>query len=115
MAYFPIMKRTFRVITWNCRRASLTSGLWDYLLETDPDVALLQDFGTIPERVLQVYVHAQNGAVAETRRAPRFMTGILVKGISTGDIALPAPTAWVARELENSKEFFTAKAVTLHN
>jgi exonuclease III len=109
------MKLTFRVITWNCRRASLTSGLWDYFLELDPDVALLQDFGTLPERVTQVYFHAQNGAVAETGRAPRFMTGILVKGVRTGDIALPAPTEWVARELENFKEFFTASAVTLPN
>jgi hypothetical protein len=109
------MKQTFRVITWNCRRASLTSGLWDYLLELDPDVALLQDFGTIPERVMQGYVLLQNGAVAETGRAPRFMTGILVKGNSTGDIPLPAPTEWVARELEHYKEFFTASAVTLHN
>jgi hypothetical protein len=102
-------------MTWNCRRASKSSGLWDCLLELDPDVALLQDFGTIPERVLQTYVHAQNAAVAETSRAPRFMTGILVKGIDAGDIALPAPTEWVARELESFKEFFTAKALTLHN
>jgi hypothetical protein len=113
MAYLQLRKRIFRVITWNCRRASLNSGLWDYLLEIDPDVALLQDFGSIPERVSRVYTHAHNGAVHGTRRAPRFMTGVLVKGDHTEDIALPAPTEWVARELEHVKEFFTAKAVTL--
>jgi exonuclease III len=109
------MNQTFRVITWNCRRASLKSGLWDYLLEIDPDVALLQDYGTIPERVMQVYVHAQNSASAETSRAPRFMTGILVKGNCTEEVPLPAPTEWVAQELEIFKEYFTARAVTLHN
>jgi exonuclease III len=109
------MKRTFRVITWNCRRASLTSGLWDYLLELDPDVALLQDYGTLPERVKDVYVHVQNGVVDETGRVSRVMSGILVKGTCTGEIPLPAPTEWVTRELETFREFFTARSVTLHN
>jgi exonuclease III len=115
MEYSCFMKQTFRIVTWNCRHASLTSGLWDYLLELDPDVALLQDFGAIPDRVMQHYVQIQSTAVVDTSRAPLFMTGILVKGISTEDIALPVPTEWVARELEISKEFFTARSVTLHN
>lgn len=108
------MEQTYRVITWNCRGASLRSGLWDYLLELDPGVAILQDFRTIPERVLQVYSHAQNNGLVETGRAPRFFTGILVKTGRIEDIQLPAPNDWVARELENLKEFFTAKMITLH-
>lgn len=107
--------QTFRVVSWNCRGASLRSGLWDYLLELDPDVAVLQDFRTIPDRVLQVYFHAQNSAVTTTERAPRHFTGMLVKGVTTADIHLPAPNEWVARELEQLKEFFTAKSVTLHS
>jgi hypothetical protein len=109
------MKKSFRVITWNCRRASLYSGLWDYLLEIGPDVALLQDFGAIPERVLKDFRLVHNGTVVETSRAPRLMSGILVKGIKSADIAFPAPTEWVARVLENFKEFFTAQEVTLYN
>jgi exonuclease III len=108
------MEQSIRVITWNCRNAKSESALWDYFLELNPDVALLQDFRTIPERVLRLYVHAQNAAVAETSRAPRFMTGVLIKGDDAGDLPLPAPTDWMARELDNWKEFFTAKAVTLH-
>ncbi len=49
-----------RIVSWNCRNASKTSRLWDYLLELDPDLAILQDFRTIPEHVLQVYRHARN-------------------------------------------------------
>lgn len=109
------MKQTIRVVSWNCRGASLRSGLWDYLLELGPDVAVLQDFRTVPDRVLQVYVHAQNAAVTTTERTPRHFTGILAKGVTTADILLPAPNEWVARELENFKEFFTAKTVTLHS
>ena len=111
------MEQSIRVITWNCRKASTTSKLWDYLLELDPDVALLQDFGTIPERVLQVYDHVQNAAADESRSVPCFMTGVLVKGNFTEEIPLPAPPehAWVAQELVNFKEFFTAKAVRLQN
>ena len=101
----------YRVITWNCRRASHRSGLWDYLLELDPDVAILQDFGTIPDRVSQVYFHAKNAAGPTREGAPRFFTGTLVKGYSVEDIHLPAPTEWVARELEYFKDFFTAKRV----
>ncbi|HEV2127124.1 MAG TPA: hypothetical protein VGR22_00720 [Thermomicrobiales bacterium] len=92
----------------------MSSKLWDYLLELDPDVALLQDFGAIPDHVLHVYTHARNTKPIVADRTPQFMTGILVKGVSD-DIALPAPTEWVARELENFEEFLTAKAVTLHD
>ncbi len=80
------VQQTFRVVTWNCRRASLGSGLWDYLLELDPDVALLQDYGTIPDRVLQVYTHAANTKPLEGGRAPRHMSGVLVKGVDSGDV-----------------------------
>jgi hypothetical protein len=37
-AYSP--RSTFRVMSWNCRHASSTSRLLDYLLELDPHVAL---------------------------------------------------------------------------
>ena len=109
------MNQPFRIISWNCRRASFTSRLWDYLLELDPDVALLQDFGTIPDRVLQVYSHAQDAAAPGTARAQRFFSGILVKGVSSEDLQLPAPNEWVARELKFFSGYFTARNVTLHN
>lgn len=40
--------------------AGPSARLWDYLLELDPDIAVLQDFGAVPERVLQQYTHARN-------------------------------------------------------
>lgn len=107
------MTQPFRVITWNCRHASSASKLWDYLLELAPDVALLQDFGVVPKPVLEAYTHLRNESLAQPGGAPRYLTGILVKGQGTGDIPLPAPNDWVARELEHFEEFFLAKQVVL--
>jgi exonuclease III len=102
-------------VTWNCRHASLASKLWDYLLELDPDIALLQDFGALPGHVLERYTHAPNTRLAATDHTPRHMTGVLFKGTNAEDLPLPAPADWVARELEAHGEFFTAKTVTLLN
>jgi exonuclease III len=115
MSCTTTVRPTLRVISWNCRGASRDSKLWDYLLELDPDVAVLQDFRTVPDRVLQIYSHARNAYVPPTTGAPRHFTGIVIKGECTADISLPAPSSWVARELEILKQFFTAKAITLHN
>jgi hypothetical protein len=71
----------FRVVTWNCRRASTTSKLWQYLLELDADIALLQDYGTVPASVLQLYSHTAN-APLRGGGAPRRQSGILFKGTS---------------------------------
>jgi len=109
------MVQTFRVVAWNCRRASRTSHAWDYLLELDPDVALLQDFGKIPASVSQVYSSTEDAAVIETGRPRRFGTGVLVKGTVDADLPMPAPNEWVTQELEILKGNFVAKAVTLHN
>ena len=41
------------VVSWNCHRATADSHLWDYFLELDPDVALLQEVGGLPPAVRQ--------------------------------------------------------------
>jgi exonuclease III len=40
-----------RIISWNVRRASATSPAWKYLLDCAPDLALLQEVGTVPDSV----------------------------------------------------------------
>ncbi len=42
----------FTVVSWNCRRATADSPLWDYLLELDPTVALLQEVGGLSAKTL---------------------------------------------------------------
>lgn len=109
------MEQTFQVVTWNCRRASSKSRAWDYLLELHPDVALLQDFGNIPESVSRVYSYVRDITVSETGRSQPSAAGALVKGTADADVPLPAPNEWVARELAILNENFISKAVTLHN
>jgi hypothetical protein len=45
------VEKQFRVISWNCKRALANSRVWDYLLDLDPTIALLQEVGTIPTHV----------------------------------------------------------------
>jgi exonuclease III len=91
----------------------MASGLWDYLLELDPDIALLQDFGALPDHVLEQYVHAPNIRAPVANRAPHHNTGLLLRNASAKDLPLPAPSDWVAGELENWQDHFTAKRVSL--
>ena len=108
------MAEVVRVLTWNCRKASLYSPAWDYLLELDPDIAILQDFGTIPSRILDVYATAPDMVSAtDTGKAPRYFAEILAKGTVSRRLDLRAPEEWIKRELEAYKDFFTARHIAL--
>lgn len=108
------MTTTFRVITWNCRQASLSSSLWDYLIELDPDVAILQDYRTLPQRVLDRYVHAPGEIDAASAGAVRHFTGVLLKGTFEA-FSLESSAEWVNRELAHHGELVTAMAVTIRD
>ncbi len=108
------MDDVFRVLTWNLRRASLSSPAWDYLVELDPDIAILQDFGTIPDRVLEISATARDMTSAyDTGRKPKYFAEILAKGTISRRLDLPAPEEWIKRELDAYRDFFTARHVTL--
>jgi exonuclease III len=108
------MTPLFRVITWNCRQASLDSGLWDYLLELDPDVAILQDYRVLPPRVLDRYVHVPGEVDAASSRAVRHFTGFLLKGTAEA-LPLESSAEWVNRELAHHRELVTARVVTIRD
>jgi exonuclease III len=110
------MAATFRILSWNCRRASLHSRAWDYLLELDPDIALLQDFGTIPDHVLDIYTTAPDMTSAyDIERKPRYFAEILAKGAVSRRLDLPASHEWIKRELDAYRDFFTARHITLNS
>ena len=62
----------FTVVSWNCRRATAGSPLWDYLLELDPDVALLLTYCSVGsrERVFGASLSDHLPIVARFRRDP---------------------------------------------
>jgi len=45
-----------RVVVWDMRKATNASPAWNYFLELAPDLALLQEVGSIPETVGRTYV-----------------------------------------------------------
>jgi hypothetical protein len=47
----PVSTHKMRVLIWNCRGASVSSAIWDYLQEISPDIALLQEVGAVPSSV----------------------------------------------------------------
>lgn len=108
------MTLTLRVLTWNCRNASVNSPAWDYLLELDPDIALLQDFRTIPDRVLEAYATGPDMVSAsEPGKAPQYFAEILAKGTVSRRLDLPASEEWIKRELHAYRDYFTARHVEL--
>ena len=113
--YDTDMNKSFRIVAWNCRRAAHTGAVWDYLLELDPDIALLQEVSRISDRAEAVYSIASGIPTARTGKPQRFQTVVLVKGDISGDIELPAPNYWVARELEIFRGNFVAKQLRLLN
>ncbi|MDQ2683720.1 MAG: hypothetical protein M3Y37_09365 [Chloroflexota bacterium] len=109
------MTQAFRIVAWNCRRATQTSAVWDYLLELDPDIALLQEVSGIPDRVAAGYAVASGVPTTRSGRPQRFRTVLLAKGEILADIELPAPNDWVARELDLFKGNFIARSVRLES
>ena len=85
----------FTVVSWNCRRATAGSPLWDYLLELDPDVALLQEVGGVSPAVRERYACDLVPAAWKHGEPLKFCTGMLVRGDIVGDVELSAPFDWV--------------------
>jgi hypothetical protein len=98
-----------RIVTWNVHGALKESPLWDLLLELQPDVALLQEIGSIPNSVTDGFDHLTRQAVGKTGRPQRFRTGVFVRGRlhfrpnttgllaslnSSGEISLAAGCNW---------------------
>lgn len=89
-----------RVVTWNCRKASAQSRVWDYLLELSPDLALLQEVCDIPQHVKSRYASVQQYPVRKNGLPQQFTTATLVHGSISNRITLQGPAPWVDGELQ---------------
>lgn len=102
-----------RVITWNMRKASLRSEAWNYLLELDPDIALIQDAGPVPDAVRSQLAIASDAGTYIEGRVARHMTLILARGEIGEFRPLPVPNWWVGSALQAWREYFTTRTVML--
>jgi len=94
------MTNQFTAISWNCRRAKADSQVWDYLLELNPDIALLQEVVTIPPKVLDQFASYQQRPAFNSGALQKFSTAILVRGQVGNPIDLSGLAPWVDVELE---------------
>jgi len=94
------MAPRFRVVAWNCRRATEESGVWDYLLELAPSVALLQEVGAIPGSIRERFDCRQGRATKESGEPQGFNTALLVRGRIGDPISLKGLSGWADAELE---------------
>jgi exonuclease III len=90
-----------RVVTWNLNGAGTSRcGAWEYLLELKPDVALLQEVGSIPADVLAELQCREVHAMSKTGKPQRFKTAVFVKGRLADKVALTGSHPSIDRELD---------------
>ncbi len=94
------MGHSLRVLTWNCRHATEQSAAWDYLRELNPDIALLQEVGSIPLSVATKFDRIVKPATNRDGRLQSFSTAILVRGELGPAIPMATPLAWVNSEFQ---------------
>lgn len=105
-----------KIISWNIRRAvKERSDVWEYFEEINPDVALLQELGSVPESLDQEYSKLQRKASADNGNSQKFSTAVLVKGEIEKEITLSSAWDWVNHELEIFHGNLVAVNVTLHS
>jgi exonuclease III len=108
-----MQEQTFRIVTWNVRRATEESPVWDYLLRLEPDLALLQEVCSMPITITQHFGHRTAPAVKRNGTPQGFRTVILVRGELGSDIPIRSETNWVNEELQRVSGNILASEVTL--
>lgn len=89
-----------RVVTWSCRGASAKSAVWDYLLELDPDVALLQYVRGLPKTIESRYSVDQRHPVRRNGAPQSYTNAVLVRGSIGNPIRLQGGAPWIDAELD---------------
>jgi exonuclease III len=88
-----------KICCWNIRRASSDSeATWDYLAEINPDIALLQEVGSISPKIEQQYKSCWVPARTKEGRMQKFGTAVLLRGDILAPIKLATEWPW-ANEL----------------
>ena len=105
-----------RILVWNMRRATYKSDeVWDYFQEIDPDVALLQEVGSLPESLSRDYALVQRNAYAGNGNQQRFSTCLLVNGSVISQLQFSTPWDWVNEELENFAGNLVGAEISVQN
>lgn len=85
--------------------------MWPHLLDLAPDVALLQEVGSLPECVRARFRCEAVRAMGKSGAAQKFSTAILVRGQIGEVLPLRGPAPWVDAELDRFRGNLLAHAV----
>jgi endonuclease/exonuclease/phosphatase family metal-dependent hydrolase len=89
-----------RVLSWNLRRAKARSPLWAYLMEVEPDIALLQEVGGIPDVVRDRFHILEERAGTQSGSRQIFSTSLLSLYPVVGALPLASDRPWVQEQVE---------------
>lgn len=99
---------------WNVRRANKKrNNVWDYFLEIAPDIALLQEVGTLPPSITSNYSLLERKAYARGGKHQKFHTSLLVNGLLMCPLNFATQWAWVNEELQNYSGNIVAAQISL--
>ncbi len=104
-----------KILTWNIHRATKTSAVWKIIADIQPDIALLQEVGGIPEYLTQNHEIRSRNAITLGGNLQKFSTAILIKGTIVGSINLKSNLDWVNREIEYFKGNIISCIARLNN
>src|ERR1017187_3618444 len=95
------------------RKALATSPAWDVFTELNPDIALPQDIGGIPDEIQRDYSVLSRFHTTKKGNPQKQSTAVLTKGRIIREIPLVSPYAWVNKELEFLKGNFISCLIEL--
>lgn len=87
-----------RIVSWNVRRAADASPVWDHLNRLNPDIALLQEVGSIPSFISERYTVAIARATKQSGKKQTFSNVIISRLGELRHIVLESETHWVNQE-----------------
>lgn len=104
-----------KIVTWNVHGAKRDSPSWELLSDLYPDIALLQEVGSIPESIAETFDVLSRPAIYKNGRPQRFSTAVLVKGKIVEQVVLSSEYEWVNNELEFFKGNFVGCVLQPYN
>lgn len=90
-----------RIITWNCKRATSTSKLWEYFDKLNPDIALLQEVSSLPTQIIDEYYTVVRQPRTKSGAKQRFSSIILSRYPINHGTTLTSRYAWVNQLLDH--------------
>lgn len=88
-----------RVLTWNCRRATRQSPVWEHLRQWSPDIGLLQEVSSLPSSLSNEYDVRFERATGKSGVPQRFGSALLVRGQVGNELPLQSTHDWANAEL----------------